>query len=138
MSKLKEKALSKMLEEMNNEHTPVEDAIHNWLCNQDDEKILLGILRKDRSIKGAVMYMASLAKQSIVGNMAVVDDATGLGWVRDYFIIETIEETKELHFEVKSAAKKSEKTVNKKHKPKTSFAVDEEQISLFDDLEELL
>ena len=101
MSKLKEKALSKMLEEMNNEHTPVEDAIHNWLCNQDDEKILLGILRKDRSIKGAVMYMASLAKQSIVGNMAVVDDATGLGWVRDYFIIETIEETKELHFEVK-------------------------------------
>lgn len=138
MSELKEKALSKMLEEMNNEHTQIEDTIHNWLCNQDDEKILLGILNEGRSIKGAVKYMASLAKKSIDGNMAVVDDSTGFGWIRDYFIAETIEEIKDLHFEVRSAVKEHSKAINKKRKTNNSFKENDEQISLFDDLEELL
>ncbi|AGF87670.1 hypothetical protein PCO18_07110 [Streptococcus suis] len=37
MNELKEKALAKMLDEMNKEHSPSEDHVHNWLCEQEDD-----------------------------------------------------------------------------------------------------
>lgn len=45
MNELKEKALAKMLEEMNKEHSPSEDHVHNWLCEQEDDELFQGILK---------------------------------------------------------------------------------------------
>lgn len=135
MSELKERALAKMLDEMNQKHTPVEDVIHNWLCNQEDEKLLAGILRDGRTIKGAVKYMAALARKNLEGNMAVVDDATGYSWIREYFESDEIKESTDLDYKVKTTETKpavASKPVSQKRKKKASDREDDGQLSLFD------
>ena len=42
---IKQQALDKMLKEMNQEHSPSEDRIHNWICEQDDDELFQGILK---------------------------------------------------------------------------------------------
>lgn len=37
MNELKMKAMEKMLIEMNEKHSGAEDAIHNWLCDQEED-----------------------------------------------------------------------------------------------------
>ena len=131
---LKSQALQKMLEEMRKDHTPVEDTIHNWLCGQDDDELFSGILKDGRTITGAVKHMANLARKQVAGNVAVIDDATVFGWVRDYFTADEIEEPKDLNFEVKTAAEKPaviSKTEPKKKKPQVE---EDGQLSLFDNL----
>ena len=86
LSEIKEKALEKMLNEMNEKHSGAEDAIHNWLCDQEDELLFEGILKVDRSIKGAVKYCTSQASKQKVGNVAMIDNETVFGWVKKYFI----------------------------------------------------
>lgn len=85
MDELKEKALSKMLDEMNKKHSEAEDAIHNWLSDQDDEELLKGILDDKKSIKDAMKYCINQAQKQKTGNCAMVDDKTVFGWVRVYF-----------------------------------------------------
>lgn len=46
---LKEKALEKMLDEMNQAHTGAEDKIHNFLCDQTDDKLFEGILKEGKT-----------------------------------------------------------------------------------------
>ena len=116
---LKSQALEKMLQEMTKDHTAVEDVIHNWLCDQEDEALFAGVLKVGRTIKGAVKHMANLARKQVTGNMAVVDDATAFGWVRDYFTGEDIEEVGDLNFTVQSAADKSEKHLSQESKRKS-------------------
>lgn len=53
MNELKEKALAKMLDEMTNKHSQAEDAIHNWLSEQEDTKLLEGVIDANKSIKEA-------------------------------------------------------------------------------------
>lgn len=88
-------ALSHFDEEMAKEHTPTEDLIHNWLCdNQQDDELIAGILAHlDRDIKGAVAYCSSKAADLAYkhGNLAMVDDATVFSWIREYFVKDEIE-----------------------------------------------
>ena len=60
----KELALSKMLEEMNEKHSASEDKIHNWLCDQDDNEVLMqNILKEGKTIKGALDYAKAKARK---------------------------------------------------------------------------
>lgn len=132
---LKSQALVKMLDEMNKEHTPVEDYIHNWLCTQEDEELFASILKDGKSINGAVKYMANKARKGVSGNMAAVDDATGFSWVRDYFTGEDIEEVEDLNFSVQSVVEKPAQAPKPKSKKKKPIGGDDDgQLSLFEDL----
>ena len=51
-----ELAHEKMLEEMKSDLGPVGERLHVWLCNQEDESLIDGILKSDRTIKGATEY----------------------------------------------------------------------------------
>ena len=133
---LKSQALAKMLDEMSKDHTPVEDYIHNWLCGQEDEELFAGVLKDGKSINGAVKYMANQARKGISGNMAVTDDATGFGWVRDYFTGEDIDEVENLNFSVQSDVVVNPAQAPKpKYKKKKPIGGDDDgQLSLFEDL----
>ncbi|MFS7001180.1 Cas9 inhibitor AcrIIA9 family protein [Carnobacterium maltaromaticum] len=89
MNELKMKAMEKMLIEMNVKHSGAEDAIHNWLCDQEDELLFEGILKVDRSIRGAVKYCTSQASKQKVGKVAMIDNETVFGWVKKYFMTKT-------------------------------------------------
>lgn len=85
MDELKEKALAKMLKEMEKNHGPAEDAIHNWLSDQDDDELFKGILDDNKSIKKSLEFCAKKAQKHKSGNCAMVDNKTVFGWVRKYF-----------------------------------------------------
>lgn len=119
---LKDKAHEKMLKEMNEEHTPAEDEIHNWLCNQDDEKLLAGILREDRSIKGAMQFCVSNASKVRVGSGAMIPDETVFGWVFQYFIKEKVDQV-EVKAIVKTSSEVEKPKKEKKKKEKQSIKV---------------
>lgn len=85
MNDIKEKALAKLLEELKGDHGPAEDAIHNWICDQEDEKLFEGVLGDKKSIREALNYCASQAKNFKSGTCAMVDDSTVFGWVYKYF-----------------------------------------------------
>ena len=85
MSPLKQQALNKMMAEMNEEHSPAVDKIHNWLCNQDDEDLLNGIMAEDKTINRAMAYCRDKAQKSAKDGVAMIEDATVYGWVKEYF-----------------------------------------------------
>lgn len=85
MSPLKQQAIAKMLVEMNEEHSPAVDKIHNWLCNQDDEDLLNGIMAEDKTINRAMKYCRDKAQESAKDGVAMIEDATVYGWVKEYF-----------------------------------------------------
>lgn len=120
MNDIRKKALDKMLEEMNKSHTGAEDAIHNWLCNKTDEKLLEGVLKEGRTINGAMKYCSSEAAKQKSGNVAMVDDATVFGWVKKYFISKNIP---------KSSAKVSAKVVTSDSVPKMKKEEFEKNVS---------
>lgn len=91
---LKQQALDKLLKEMLEEHTATEDSIHNWLCEQEEEALWKGILKKDRSIKQAVQYCIQKAYELRKNQQALMfDNETVFKWVRDYFLLEKVELT---------------------------------------------
>ncbi|MCP8849160.1 PcfK-like family protein [Latilactobacillus curvatus] len=85
MSPLKQQALAKMLVEMNEEHSSAVDQIHNWICNQDDEDLLNGVMAEDKTINRAMKYCRDKAKESAKDGVAMIEDATVYGWVKEYF-----------------------------------------------------
>lgn len=118
ISEYKQQALDKMLKEMNEKHTSAEDAIHNWLCDQDDDELMQGILKEDRTIKGAVKYCASKAHKMKDGNVAMVDDQTVFKWVREYFTKKTVKKQKVNATVATSTSKpKKENKSKKKEEP---------------------
>ncbi|MGK4109434.1 Cas9 inhibitor AcrIIA9 family protein [Enterococcus cecorum] len=130
LSEIKERALAKMLEEMNQSHTHAEDAIHNWLCEQNDDELFDGIMKKDKSIKSAMKYCISQAREESSGNIAMVDDDTVFGWVRDYFINDDIKVNNNVSAKViKGSNPKKKKTETKK---KVEKKEELEQMNLFD------
>jgi hypothetical protein len=86
MADIRKTAFAKMLKEMQEKHSSAEDAIHNWLCAQNDETLLQGILKEGRTIKGAMQFCVSQAEKQKTGNAAMVDDQTVFSWVRKYFV----------------------------------------------------
>lgn len=128
---LKTQANEKMLIEMDADHTGAEDVIHNWLCDQDsDKELYAGILKEDRTIKGALQYCANQAKKQKTGNVAMIDDNTVFGWVREYFVSDDIDVSaleKEL---MVSTSEPAAKPVAKK-KPKVKKAKKEISMDVF-------
>ncbi len=85
MNELLEKAHAKMLKEMLEAHSQMEENIHNWLCQQEDEELLKGVLKEEKSIKSAIRYCYSQASRSQVGGCAIIKDETVYSWVEEYF-----------------------------------------------------
>lgn len=129
MISIKEQALSKMLIEMNKKHTDAEDAIHNFLCDQTDEKLFEGIVKEDRTVKDALRYCANKAQKQAVNNSAMITDDEVYKWVIEYFKLDKVEISKESKATVvkQSSNKKSEKKVKTKNDPIVG-----EQLSLFE------
>jgi hypothetical protein len=117
MNNLKQRALDKMLQEMNDEHSLSEDKIHNWLCNQNDEELLAGVLNKDKSIKESLQFCGSKARELAIRGVAMVDDSQVYEWVRYYFITPEINFDKpkmSMDSSVKTKRKTKGKAKNKK------------------------
>lgn len=91
---VKDKAIAKLLEEMSKEHSSTEDVIHNYLCEQEDEKLFLGILKEDRTIKGSIEYCSGKAKKIAKSSRSImIDNDTVYKWVREYFIKDKINQS---------------------------------------------
>lgn len=129
---IKEKALAKMLVEMNKDHNDMEDEIHNWLCGQDDVILISGILMNNKSIKEAAEYCVSKAKEKAQNGTAMIADDTVFNWVAHYF------KTNDLKFDkvvgqTNSVVTKKTKTKEKiKPKQKKEPLFDGEQLNLLD------
>ena len=118
-------AVSHFDEEMAEAHTPTEDAIHNWVVdNQEDDELIAGILKHlDRTIKDAMAYCIRKASKSDYrnGQGAMVDDATVFSWVKEYFTAEKVE-TKSVVGKMTTGSKKSTKNTQKKQAKKKTLA----------------
>lgn len=137
-NEVREKALVKMLKEMELKHTSAEESIHNWLSNQDDPELLEGILKEDRTINGALKYAIKQAEKQKDGNTAVVDDQTVFGWVKKYY---TAKEKQKTDDASKAVVSSSDKSNLPKRKEKNAVAPPEsrkikqlegEQLNLLD------
>ena len=63
MSEIKEKALAKLLEELNQPHDTSLDRVHNWICDQEDEELFKGILKERYSLKCALSHAKEKARK---------------------------------------------------------------------------
>lgn len=143
-------AVSHFDDEMTEAHTPTEDAIHNWIVdNQEDDELIAGILKHlDRTIKDAMAYCIRKASKSDYknGQGAIVDYDTVFSWVKEYFTAEKVE-TKSVVGKMTTGSKKSTKKPKKKQnksltKTETKKKVptkkkpkkDGKQLDLFSDL----
>lgn len=136
MEKVRERALAIMLEEMEKPHSPTEDVIHNWLCDQDEPALFAGILKNGKSIKNSLSFCATQAKkQQTSGNVAMVDDKTVFGWIRDYFLSDD-PEPETIAVEVATSSEpetmQESKTDEIDNKFKKKSTEEENQLSLFD------
>lgn len=86
MNEIKEKALAKLLEELNKPHDLALDRIHNWICGQEDEELFQGILKERYSLTCALKYAKEKARNFAENGVACIDDETVFGWIREYFI----------------------------------------------------
>lgn len=142
-SDIKQQALDKMLKEMNQEHSPSEDRIHNWICEQDDDELFQGILKDGYTIKCSLDYAKGKARELAVNGVACIDDNTVYGWVREYFLSNSkLENIKQVPVE---SVKKVNDKLNvvrvtepkpTKKKIKKEKGVVETQMSIFDFLDE--
>lgn len=130
MSDLKEQALAKMLEEMNQNHTSAEDRIHNWLCEQDDEELLKGILWKNKSISESIDYCGQKARQMAMRGVAVVDGEEILSWIREYFTTKDLKVEKQQMYTAAVSTQQQPKPSRKKAKKKQPSMPEGEQLDL--------
>ena len=61
MLEIKQRALEKMNEEMNKPHIFAVDAIHNWLCIQEDDELFECICKEWKTIESAYTYCPNKA-----------------------------------------------------------------------------
>lgn len=138
MSEIKQRALAKMNEEMSEGHSRSIDAIHNWLCDQDDDELFEHICQDGKSINSAYTYCHNKADDYREGNGAMVSDDIVFGWVVDYFK-SSLQEVKEAYLDrskviddKKHAEKKETPKNNVKTRRKKKEMSDFERISLFE------
>ena len=128
---LAEKALDKMLIEMAEIHDVTIERIHNWLCTQDDQELLRGILNDKKSIQKSVDFCSDKARELANRGVAMVPDDQVYSWIKYYFI------------EYKEPVDKSNQKPNPAHKEKvvklpkkqmivTKTKKENEQLSLLD------
>ncbi|MGM8140065.1 Cas9 inhibitor AcrIIA9 family protein [Enterococcus italicus] len=135
MNAIKQRALDKMLNEMNEEHTGSEDRIHNWLCDQNDDQLLSGILKDGKSIRKAIEFCSDKARALAVQGVAIVDDGEVYKWVHEYFTTEpakkvkTKNRKKDLDKEIQEVRSKNEGSTVTKTRKKVDQG---EQLSLLD------
>ena len=84
MSEIKQKAIAKMNNEMSQKHSPAVDAIHNFLCDQNDDELFENICKDGKSIADAYAYCVNKASEQRDGNCAMISDSVVFGWVIDY------------------------------------------------------
>jgi phage protein len=84
MSEIKQKAIAKMNNEMSQKHSPAVDAIHNFLCDQNDDELFENICKDGKSIADAYAYCVNKASEQRDGNCAMISDSVVFGWVVDY------------------------------------------------------
>ena len=85
MSEIKQKAIAKMNNEMSQKHSPAIDAIHNFLCDQNDDELFENICKDGKSIADAYAHCVNNASEQRDGNCAMISDSIVFGWVVDYF-----------------------------------------------------
>lgn len=85
MSEIKQRALTKMNEEMSKPHIFAVDAIHNWLCVQEDDELFEGICKEGKTVANAYTYCVNKASVQRDGGCAVVADSIVFGWAAEYF-----------------------------------------------------
>ena len=141
MNEIKEKALAKLLEELNQPHDAALDCVHNWICDQEDNELFEGILKERYSLKCALSFAKEKARKFAKNGVACIDDATVFRWIREYFISNSqVSNIKQVP--VESVKKKIEKTKNPPEnkvdavKIKKEKGAVEKQMSIFDFLDE--
>jgi phage protein len=140
MSEIKDKALAKMNEEMSEGHSRSIDAIHNWLCDQEDDELFEKICQEGKTLADAYRYCHNKSSEYRDGDCAMVSNEIVFGWVVDYFKSE-LQDVKSRNIE-RSCCKDDKQRTEKKEKPKTTTRVshkaklkeksDFERISLFE------
>lgn len=135
MSEIKQRALTKMNEEMSQKHSPAVDVIHNWLCDQTDDGLFENICQDGKTIKAAFEYCVNNASKNKENNCAMIDDSVVFGWVVDYFKSELKEIKSSVKAEVTTSNDK--KPVAKKQSPKIDVKANQkkadfERINLFE------
>lgn len=138
MSEIKDKALAKMNEEMSEGHSRSIDAIHNWLCDQEDDELFENICQEGKTISDAYRYCHNKSSEYRDGDCAMVSDDIVFGWIVDYFK-SSLQEVKEAHLDrskviddKKHAKKKETPKNNVKTSQKEKEKADFERISLFE------
>jgi len=142
MNAIKQRALDKMLSEMNEEHTGSEDRIHNWLCDQEDEKLFVGINESEKCIRDSLDYCSEKAREMAVDQVAVIEDIEVFKWVYEYFTTPIEKTTKKQKVkpakkgakEVKNSKSDNKQVAAKSVKKKKTVSIQEEgeQLSLLD------
>lgn len=135
MSEIKQRALEKMNEEMNQKHSRSIDPIHNWLCEQEDDELFEKICQDGKTIKAAFEYCVNNASKNKENNCAMIADSVVFGWVVDYFKSDLKEIKSSVKAEVTTSNDK--KPVVKKQSPKIDVKTnhkkaDFERINLFE------
>ncbi|BET21283.1 Cas9 inhibitor AcrIIA9 family protein [Solobacterium moorei] len=135
MSEIKQRALEKMNEEMNQKHSRSIDPIHNWLCEQEDDDLFEKICQDGKTIKAALEYCANNAYKSKENNCAMIADSVVFGWVVDYFNSDLKEVKSSVTASVTTSNDK--KPVAKKQSPKIDVKTNHkkayfERINLFE------
>nr|DAK48736.1 MAG TPA: PcfK-like protein [Caudoviricetes sp.]DAX39745.1 MAG TPA: PcfK-like protein [Caudoviricetes sp.] len=140
MSEIKDKALAKMNEEMSEGHSRSIDAIHNWLCDQEDDELFEKICQEGKTLADAYRYCHNKSSEYRDGDCAMVSNEIVFGWVVDYFKSE-LQDVKSRNIE-RSCCKDDKQRTEKKEEPKTTTRVsrkaklkeksDFERISLFE------
>lgn len=140
MSEIKQRALDKMNEEMNQKHSRSIDSIHNWLCDQEDDELFEKICQEGKTIAAAYRYCRNKSSEYRDGDCAMVSNEIVFGWVVDYFKSELQEvesndiepycDTDDKQHVEKQEEPKTTTRISQKVKPKEKS--DFERISLFE------
>ena len=140
MSEIKQRALDKMNEEMNQKHLRSIDFIHNWLCEQEDDELFEKICQEGKTIADAYRYCHNKSSEYRDGDCAMVSNEIVFGWVVDYFKSE-LQDVKSRNIE-RSYCTDDKAHMKKKEEPKIIAKVsqkakakgksDFERISLFE------
>lgn len=131
---LREKALTKMLEEMNGKHSGAIDKIHNFLCEQEDDVLFEGIMKEDRSINGSIRYAAKKARAASQDNCVVASDEDVYEWVTEYFKLDKEPDIYPVQARVETQMPIKKQTAEKKVEKPTHHVEQQVtgQISIFD------
>lgn len=139
---MKNIALNKLLNEVENLDNPAVHTIHNWLCDQEDNELFEKVASTNKSILQAVQYCINNAQKVQIGNAAIVDNDTVFNWVREYYLSNETNVEVKAHAKVSASSESIQENVaqevtkakdKKKSKTKSKeLKADENQISILD------